>query len=377
MKIGIDARFYGARAGGGGIGRYVAELLKGLGEIENDQTYTLFLQKHGFLEATGLPSRFQKTLADIPWYGLKEQLLFPRLVKQARVDLFHAPHWNVPLLLRQPFIVTIHDLILLEDPSSAHATTHGRVYHALKFAGFRLALEHAIYGSRKIITISEASREAILRHFRVPEKKIAVIPNGFNAITAERSESLTTHGVYAPYFLAVGNAYPHKNLEFLIRTFHSVTKRHPHAMLVIAGKRDTFSRDLERLGDELGIAKDRLRFVDHPSDDLLARLYAEALALVFPSKLEGFGLPPLEALAHNTPVFSSNRAPMPDLYKDAALYFDPEDHDDLLALLLTALENPDTVRARLSRARDVLATYSWKKTAEQTKAVYDEVLATL
>ncbi len=377
MKIGIDARFYGARAGGGGIGRYVAELLDGLAEIDDDQNYTVFLQKHGFLGATELPARFQKTLAEIPWYGLKEQLLFPRLVKQARIDLLHVPHWNVPLLLRQPFIVTIHDLILLEDPTSAHATTRGRLYHAVKFAGFRLALEHAVYGSRKIITISETSKEAILRNFRVPEKKIAVIPNGFTKRAPKQSESLTPHGVYAPYFLTVGNAYPHKNLDFLIRVFHSVTLRHPHAMLVIAGKRDSFSRDLERLGRDLGLQPERLRFVDHPSDDLLHSLYREALALVFPSKIEGFGLPPLEALAHNTPVFSSNRSPMPELYGDAVSYFDPEDHDDLLALLLTALKDPDSIRARLSHAPNVLATYSWNKTAEQTKAVYDEVLATL
>ncbi len=377
MKIGIDARFYGVRAGGGGIGRYVAELIKGLAEIDDEQIYTLFLQKHGFTETNTLPARFQKTLADIPWYGVREQLLFPRLVKQARVNLFHAPHWNIPLLLRQPFVVTIHDLILLEDPSSAHATTRGRLYHALKFTGFRLTLEHAIYNSRKIITISEASKESILRYFRVPENKIAVIPNGFSAITAERSESLTRHGVYAPYFLAVGNAYPHKNLAFLLEVFRLAVARHPHVMLVIAGKRDVFSRELESYAKTIGIPKDRLTFVDHPTDDLLHSLYEQALALVFPSKLEGFGLPPLEALARKTPVFSSNREPMPSIYKQAASYFDPEDHDDLLALLLTALKNPEAIRARLAFAPEVLSNYSWKETAKRTKAVYDEVLESL
>lgn len=372
MRIGIDARFFGPKTGGGGIGRYVAELVTNLQELDSRNEYVIFLRKENFHEFSVRNKRFYKQLVDIPWYSLKEQLLLPGYVRRARVDFMHYPHWNVPIFSSTPFLVTIHDLILIEDPKSAHATTRSALVHGFKYAGFRTVIESAIHRSRHIATISEYTKRRVLEHFGVKEKKITVIPNGIIPPQLDKSVSLSKLGVYEPYLLYVGNAYPHKNLDTMIRAFAHFTHEHPYTQLVIAGRRDVFSRNLEDYAKSLGIRHEQLRFIDFPSDEEVAALYKHARLFIFPSRLEGFGLPPLEAMSHGTPVVAARASSLPEVLGNAAHYFDPDDDNALYKLMLMADKHPEQLQPRISEGLQQAASFTWQGMAEQMLELYQQ-----
>ncbi len=371
MKIGIDARFYGPKTGGGGIGRYVAELVTNLQELDHKNEYIIFLKKENFHECIITNRNFYKQMADVHWYTLEEQRRMPKIVKQAQVDFMHYPHWNIPIFSRTPFMATIHDLILIEDPKSAHATTKGALVHGFKLAGFRTVIENAIHKSKHIITVSDYTKKSVLRHFGIKEKKITTIHNGVIQPEQTQNVSLSKLGVYEPYFLYVGSAYPHKNLAMMMHAFSRFAQHNPFVQLVIAGRRDVFSRALEREAHEIKIPTDQIRFIDFPSDNELAALYKHANLFIFPSKIEGFGIPPLEAMSHSTPVAASNSASLPEVLGNSANFFDPDDIEKLTEIMTTAIKNPEILKQKITTGVQRAESLTWKKSAEKTLAIYN------
>ena len=370
MRIGIDARFYGPRTGGGGLGRYVAELVTHLQSVDKLNSYVIFLRKANFHECVITNHNFSKRLVDVAWYTLAEQIVMRREVAAAGVDLMHYPHWNVPIFSRVPLVVTIHDLILLEDAASAHATTRNPFIHGIKQIGHRLALEHAVHRSRQIIAVSEFTKASILRHYRVKSQKITVIHNGVTVPLDGSRVSLRDLGVYEPYFLYVGNAYPHKNLAFMLESFAKFHHKHPSMQVVLAGKRDIFSRQLELEARELGIPSDSIRFIDLPTDEEIAALYSHANLFIYPSRIEGFGIPPLEALSHGTPVASSKAASMPEILGEDVRYFDPDDEEELMKIMNDAAEGHAVTDLMQQRGRRRAERYHWELTAKKTLELY-------
>ncbi len=371
MRIGIDARFYGPRVGGGGIGRYVAELITHLQLLDQENEYVLFLKKDNFHECVITNPRFSKQLLDVHWYGLQEQRLVPRATRRARVDFMHFPHWNVPIFSRVPFLVTIHDLILLEDAKSARTTTRGPLVHGFKYAGFRTVLENAIHRSRHILSVSDYTKRSILKHFGVQPDKITVIPNGVLSPVQTKNISLADLGVYEPYFLYVGSAYPHKNLEMLMHAFSIFRERNESVQLVIAGRRDVFSRMLEKEANELGLPIGSVRFIDFPSDEELSKLYSSASLFVFPSRIEGFGMPPLEAMSVGTPVAAARSASLPEVLGNAASFFDPDDIERLSEIMHEALMGGEQTKAMRQAGLRQAEKFNWLNVAEQTLEIYD------
>ena len=374
MRIGIDARFYGPRVGGGGIGRYVQELITHLQQIPTQHQYILFLKKENFHECTITNPHFEKRMADVHWYGLAEQRFMPRIIREAQVDLMHYPHWNIPIFARTPFVVTIHDLILLEDRHSARTSANNRLLHGFKYAAFRTVLETAIHGSRQIITVSKYSKHSILQHFGVQEKKVHVVHNGITPLHTKRKINLRDLGVLEPYFLYVGNAYPHKNLEMLMHAFALFCELEPYVQLVIAGRRDVFSRALEQEARQIQIPTDRLRFIDLPSDEEIGTLYEHAHLFIYPSRLEGFGLPPLEALTHHIPVAVARSSSLPEILSDCASYFDPDDIEQLVQIMRQSVHNPHAIRPDPQKITSLLSHYQWNRTALQTQDIYEQAL---
>ena len=370
MRIGIDARFYGPTVGGGGLGRYVAELVTHLEQIDSNNEYVVFLRKENFHECRVTRPNFTKRLVDVPWYSLAEQRVLPQEIALAKVNFMHFPHWNVPIFSRTPFLVTIHDLILIEDPMSAHATTRNAFVHGVKYAGFRVVIENAIHRSRHIIAVSEYTKQAILKHFRVKSQKITVIHNGVKEPSDGRGVSLRSLGVVEPYVLAVGNRYPHKNLETLIQAFVPVFAKHTSASLVLAGRHDVFTHRLMKLIDKLGLPDHAVRFVDLPADDELGALYRHASLLAFPSRIEGFGIPPLEAMHVGTPVMSSDASCLPEILGDAATFVDPDDDVKMAEVMLTALENPASLKGQVERGHERVKNFRWDTVAKQTLETY-------
>lgn len=374
MRIGIDARFYGPRVGGGGIGRHVQELVTYLQTLPTDHKYILFLKKENFHECIITNPKFEKRLADVHWYGFAEQRIMPKMIQEARVDLMHYPHWNIPLFARVPFVVTIHDLILLEDRHSARSSSRNRLVHGFKYAGYRTVLETAIHGSREIITVSEYSKKSILKHFGLKRSKIHVIPNGVSLRPSQASVDLRQLGVLEPYFLYVGNSYPHKNLETLLHAFSLLCQIEPYAQLVLAGRRDVFSHQLEKEARDIRIPKDRIRFIDLPSDDELETLYRRAHMFVFPSRLEGFGMPPLEALSYGTPVAVARSSSLPEAVGPFAQYFDPDDIEELVRIMQTSLKSRASILPDWDKVKHHLAQFNWKSIAKDTVDVYEKAL---
>lgn len=359
---------YGPDVGGGGLGRYVEQMVIQLQQLDRENRYVLFLKKENFDACPITAPNFEKRLADVHWYTVKEQLAMPGIIDRERLDLVHFPHWNVPLLVRTPFVVTIHDLILLEQPTSAKATTRGPIVYPIKRLGYRIVLANALRRSRQIIAVSNYTKSSILKFFpSVPAEKISVIYEGVTAL--QPSQPLQPLQLFLLY---VGNAYPHKNLDTLLAAFDLFVQKHPKYKLVLAGRDDMFYRRLQGLRGLQGL-QGRVRFVMNPPDEELADLYRGATGYVFPSRSEGFGLPPLEAMSAGIPVTASDIGALTEVLGDAALYFSPNDPREMAAAMSRLVSDENLRRLLIAKGHEQTERYSWKTMVEQTLAIYGKL----
>ena len=369
MKIGIDARMYGPKVGGGGLGRYVEKLVEKLQQVDKKNRYILFLKKENIETCEIENPNFKKRLANIHWYGYKEQLFLPWRIDKEKLDLIHFPHWNVPFFIKTPYVVTIHDLILLEEPTSAKITTRRPWIFHLKHLAFRLTLNRTLRRAQKIIAVSNYTKQSILRYFPdINPEKIQVIYEGITQLKG--TELHPSAPLPFPYLLYVGNAYPHKNLEFLLQTYYLFSKRFPDIHLVLAGRRDVFYRRLEQMAVSLDLGS-HIHFINTPSDEELKMLYKSAKAYVFPSRIEGFGLPPLEAMSFGVPVIAARASCLPEILGEAAHYFSATDKKDLTHALENILFNKPLRSSLKENGFKQITKYSWKNMAEEVRTVYE------
>ncbi len=355
-----------------GLGRYVEQLIEQLKEIDTINEHVIFLKKEMY-DTFELPNaKWKKVLADISWYGVEEQIKMPVIIKKEHVDLMHFPHWNIPLLYRGPFVVTIHDLIMFHF-SRMDATTHGRLVYWIKDMLHRFVVRSAAKRAKHIFATSEFTKQDIADTLYVDAKKISVTyqaPFLNKQLSISNKQSvLETCSITKPYVLYVGNAYPHKNLERLITGFQQVNKQWGDThQLVLVGKKSVW---YEKLEDAVGFDSS-IVFTGFVSDPELNVLYEHASLYAFPSLYEGFGLPPLEAMTHNIPVVSSSASCMPEVLGDAALYFDPESTDDIARTLDEVVRNEEIRYTLQQNAKHELTRYSSKKLASQTLDAYME-----
>ncbi len=363
MKIGIDARMYGPQVGGGGLGRYVEQLVDKLQTIDNKNRYILFEKNKNQIQERS--ENFKVETTNCHWYTFKEQFVMPRLIDKHKLDLIHYPHWNVPLRCKTPFIVTIHDLILLEEPNSSKVSTRHPLIFKTKYQAYRHILKHALTKSESVICVSEHTKKTILKFFpETEEQKLHVIYEGVTKLRASGEPE------YPPgYFLYVGNAYPHKNISFLLETFQKFHKSNGEARLILAGSDNFFYQKVLR-SDAAQKLGDALKFIPDPNDASVANLLAHAQCFVFPSRNEGFGLPPLEALSLGTPVLASNAASIPEILKDNALYFNPNRQEELLGAMEKIYQNQNLQNSLVSNAQTLLDEYSWEKMTSRIQKLY-------
>ncbi len=369
MKIAIDARFYGSI--GKGLGRYTQKLIENLEELDFTNEYVIFLRRENWDEYQPRNSNFSKVLADIKWYTLKEQFAIPKIIKKHKPDLVHFPHFNIPIFYRKPFVVTIHDLILFHFPTKK-ATTLSSLKYFFKKIGHRLVITNAVKKSRKIIAVSNNTKKDILNYFSVSPNKIEVTYEAVD-IRAKPNHLLPewiieNYGIIKPYILYVGNSYPHKNLERLVLAFKILKKRHPNLKLVLVGKEDYFYRRLKKFVYE-NQAKDVI-FTGYVEDDDLPAVYREALAYVFPSLYEGFGLPPLEAMARRTPVIASKSSCIPEILGNAAEYFEGRAVSEMAEKIEAVITDKQRQAELIAAGEKQVQKYSWRKLAEQTLEIY-------
>ena len=383
--IGIDARFYGPV--GKGLGRYTQEIVDRIISANSDYCYVIFLSRENYDDFQE-GENVRKVLVSARWYSVREQVELPLKIIKYRIDLMHFPHFNVPVFCFVKFVVTIHDLILTRHPTR-RSTTLGYVRYVFKNWGYRLVIRNAVKRSEKIISVSEFTKTDILKNFKVDAKKIIVSYEGVadlktgmfdkreNCKSVEMSNESkdidrlgVCYNINKPYMLYVGNAYPHKNLEMLLRVFKEVKD----VKLVLVGKEDFFYKRIKGYAKELGLFEDRVVFPGYISDSDLRIVYANAILYVFPSLYEGFGLPPLEAMENGCVVVSSNLASMPEILGDACLYFDPRDKKDFLDKINRVIGDSCLRDDLRKRGFQHVKKYSWEKCALVTFDVYKSVV---
>ena len=366
LKIIIDARFMGTATG---IGRYISELVLNLEKIDHKNDYYILINEENKDKYNPGNNNFHKIVVSIPWYGLKEQIQIPKILNKIKPDLVHFPHFNVPIFLKFPFVVTIHDLILTRYPSQ-RATTLSPIKYFLKNVLYRIVISHAVKSSKKIITVSEFTKKDIVEFFKINGDKIFVTYEGVSRALVgdnENSDVLSKLNIKKDFLLYVGNAYPHKNLEFLISSFNKFSNLENYE-LVLVGQEDYFYKRLKQFVIDNNFKN--IIFAGFVDDENLSILYKKCSVYVFPSLCEGFGLPALEAIKNGAVVLSSNYSCLPEILKDCAIYFDPKNQNDFVEKLNKILTDNNLKEDLKLKSQELLKNYNWEKMAKQTLEIY-------
>ena len=377
MRIGIDARLYGLEHAG--LGRYVMKLVETVLRLDKKNNYVLFLTSDHASEFMG-KKRVKVVVTNIPIYSFSEQLLLPFVFVREKLDLLHIPHFNAPVLYPGKFILTVHDLIK-HDSRGPETTTRNPWLYSIKRLGYYLLTSIVGRRAETVLVPSEFVKKEVVKRLKLSEEKIVVTYEAVSGTIKdlrldekEKKQVLSNFGLTQPFVVYTGSLYPHKNVDILVEAVekHNETKEADLQLAIICSRSvfwDRMNQKITSRGLE-GTIK-MLGFVD---DENVSKLYSLALALVHPSKMEGFGLTGLEAMNAGLPVISSSSSCLPEIYGDATLYFNPESTSDLVSKL-EILIGDSILREQLAEKGHLQARkYSWERLARETLDVYQKVL---
>jgi glycosyltransferase involved in cell wall biosynthesis len=368
VRIGIDAR----KLHDFGIGTYIRNVLRQLARLDDRTEFVLLCRPDDAAALTSLGENFRPVAETSGNYSISEQLTIPLALKREGVSLFHAPHYVLPPLVPCRSVVTIHDCIHLMFPQYLPNRL------ALTYA--RASIAMAARRATRVLTVSESSKRDILRFVDVEPSKIDVIYNAYDERfgVEPREEDVERvrerFQLHDPFVLYAGNVKPHKNLERLIDAFQVVRKRGvDNLKLVLIGDDISKYAALRRAVHRHQLHQ-HVRFLGFVPEETLAVMYRLASVFVFPSLYEGFGLPPLEAMASGTPVVTSNLSSLPEVAGDAAVLVDPYDPEaiaDGMYRVLTDDMLRYSMRAKgIERARQ----FSWEQSVRRVHDIYQKVL---
>jgi len=373
MKIAIDCRLINE----GGVGRYIRNLIYYLGKLNSTgNQFFLILPQNLDLKVQNSKliynSKFKILNSPIKWHSLNEQLGFYSELEKGNYDLVHFPYFSHPILYNRPFVITIHDLTILKF-ATGKATTKSYLTYLIKRFGYKEVLKHGIYKAKKIIVPSKTVKLDIVKQFNILKDKIAVTYEGVGyELQQAKAENCLPAGkagklVIDNYLLYVGNFYPHKNVEFLIKAFAKLDNQ---IKLVLAGPNNFFTKRIAELIDKLNI-KNKVLIKSNLNDSELKYLYLNAKALVLPSLFEGFGLPIIEAVNFNCPLVLSDIPVFREIAPKQTMFFNPKKESELLNRLNQVLSKKKT---KLVLSPDYLNNFSFKKMSKQTLEIYNSVL---
>jgi glycosyltransferase involved in cell wall biosynthesis len=371
----IDAR----RIQDFGIGTYIRSLVQALSAIDSSNRYTIVTTTANLPVLAGLPENFRPAVYDRSDHSALDHVVFPFYLRRLKPDLVHIPLNRVPLLMMVPYVVTIHDLtnLLYEEETSK-----------LRMQLRRFRFGRGLRRAARVIAVSEATKRDVEIKIGVPAHSIARVYNapdpGFFARASapgarERQLILERYQINYPFLLYAGTIRRNKNIPRLVEAFAVVRAQlatHPlykDLRLVIIG--DTISQyPAVRQSVIRSRVEHAVRFLGFVPFDTLRCFYESAACFVFPSRYEGFGLPPLEAMACGTPVVASNVSSLPEVVGDAAILVNPENVFDI-ARGISEMLLDEELRARMvRRGREQAARFSWNWTARQVLEIYQDAI---
>jgi glycosyltransferase involved in cell wall biosynthesis len=370
VRIAIDVRKWNDF----GIGTYVRNLVRHLARIDTDSTYLLFCNPADEPTLRDLAENFVPVVDSSARYGIREHVAIPFKLRRLGAQLLHSPHYVRPLLCTIPSVVTVHDCIHLLFPQY--------LPNRMAFRYARFVMGSAVRHSAVVFTVSQASRADILRFYPwVDPEKVQVVPNAIDTQlledpgAEERERVRERYQIRGRFVLFAGNVKPHKNLERLIRAFARLKLQPGRSDLRLVLLGDDVSRygSLRRTVEESGVRPD-VRFFGFVPHRTLAALYRMASVFAFPSLYEGFGLPPLEAMACGTPVVTSRLSSLPEVVGDGALLVDPYSEEEIANGIARVLDDADLRRGLVERGLVRAASFSWERSARAVHAGYMKVL---
>lgn len=366
IKIGRNKIVIDARESGTSTGRYEDKLVEYLVKIRTNFEFVILTKPHRVDFFKSLSNKLNVVESNYKEFTFSEQLGFKKQLNKLKPDLVHFGMVQQPILYKGKVVTTMHDLTTTryKNPSK------NLVVFTVKQVVYKWVNRVAALKSNAIITPSEFVKNDVAKFARINSRKITVTYEA-----ADKIEDLPVPLDYLEgdkYIMYVGRPQPHKNLYRLISTFSELKKSRTGLKLVLVGKKDVLYNSLEKWVDER-LIKDVV-FTDFVSEAQLRWLYENCQAYIFPSLSEGFGLPGLEAMIHGAPVVSSNATCLPEIYGEAAHYFNPNDIDDMTKKIDEVLSSKKLREELVSRGFSQVKKYSWERMAEQTLEVYKAVL---
>jgi len=370
MKIAINAAILDDRPSG--LGTYTLNVILGLSRITQNPLLVFTAQPGLFvrcnLETIKISQRLQPKLGKFAgiYRFFWTQFVLPFRIVESKCDfVYHTAHY-LALFTRVSQIMTIHDLVPFKYPTR----------HILQFLYFKFLIPVFLRKARTIVTVSENTKKDLCAYYRIPAKKIAVVYNGFSSELFNNNIDLrrgTVRNKQPGYILFVGASYFHKNGERVIKAFKNIVDSTSNSLYIVGGRKQ-YIQVLKRLSSSLGIA-DRVKFFDYAEPITLKQFYQDATLLLFPSLYEGFGMPPLEAMACGCPVVASNTSSIPEVCGEAALYVNPYDIGNIAEGVTRVLNDTD-LRARmiyLGLQRSKL--FSWQSSAQQISNIINKAIS--
>lgn len=373
LHIGIDAHAIGARQGGNET--YIRQLILALGDLDQENRYSIYLAEREVVEewrslfARAYPN-FSVRRLPRPTPIVRAPVALAVELRRRPIDLLHV-QYTAPPFCPVPVVTTIHDLAFEHHPETF--TRRGSWQ-------MKLTVRRTARRAARVATVSEFSREDLLRTYRLPPEKVVVTYNGveprFQPIPEDPREAALVRerwGIAGPYILALGSLQPRKNLPRLIRAYGSLRRRYPQLnhQLVIAGRDLWLAGEIHRQVAEEPWARQIVR-TGYVPEEALPALYRNADLLVYPSFFEGFGLPPIEAMACGVPVVTSRVGSLPEVCGEAAAWIDPFDEGSIERAMFDVLTSPARQASMRAAGLEQARRFDWQETARRTLALYRE-----
>jgi glycosyltransferase involved in cell wall biosynthesis len=369
MRIAIDIR----KINEFGIGTYIWNLVRNLAAIDQQNEYVLIGSHRNFHELGPLPANFGQIYQPEDASVWHRHVTIPFALRRQRIDVIHIPHHEAPLLHPSNMVVTVHDCVHLLFPNEDSS----------KFRNYRryLRTKRVVESAKHVLAVSKSTKEDLMNIFQLPDEKISVVHNAlderfaFTHTPEERKHVLERYQLKDPFVLYAGKIRPHKNLHRLIEAFAVLKseliedEKYKNLKLIIIGDELSKHQYLRLTVVRSGAQQD-VRFFGFVPYPILRVFYQSAELFAFPSLYEGFGLPPLEAMANRTPVIASNTSSLPEVLDDAALMVNPENVFDIARGMKLILSDQVLRQRLIQKGVDQVNQFSWKVAADRALQTY-------